>query len=306
MVRMRKPKPRFVNNARVGSYVDISFEISSESHMGPESIQFETTIHYIEKGEGEPVLLVHGIGQSLYTWRDSINELAGHGYRVIAVDMAGFGYSGHPHIYYTVEENALIIGAVLDALKIKKTSIIGFSTGALSAICYAYEHPKRVDKLVLVSPGGPNENYPFSLKFLTTWAGHTMLRYLMNENSVRKLLYSQFFDTPLITTEVVDGYFAPYQDKEVRETLAMCMTHFDDTYARSLLKGTKHSVLVFSGAEDKMHDQKIIKAYAQNIPGARHIEVRNTGHFVHEEKPGRFASETAAFLRMSDAYQMFS
>jgi pimeloyl-ACP methyl ester carboxylesterase len=153
----------FENNEYIGAYANISFDIATETEMGPETLRFETKIHYYEKGEGEPLLLVHGMGQSLYTWRENIDFFAENGFRVIAPDMVGFGYSGHLNIYYTIEENALVIGAFLDVLGIKKTHIAGFSTGALSALQFAATNPKKVDRLVLVSPGGPNEHYPFIL-----------------------------------------------------------------------------------------------------------------------------------------------
>lgn len=296
MVRMRRPMTRFKNNENVGSYKDISFTIISDSEMGPESIEFEANVHYVEQGKGKPILLVHGMGQSLYTWRNNISFLANNGYRVIGIDLPGFGYSDHPHIYYTVEEYALVIKAFLDAMKIKKAHIAAFSIGALSAVCFAAANPKRVDKLVMVSPGGPNEKYPFSMRFLTTWLGHKMFRLLFTESAMHNVLSDMFFDKTGITNEVVEEYYAPFSDKEVRDTMVMSMMHFDDEHARSLLKGLRHKTLVFSGLDDNMHDQEMIKSYANTIPGAKHIRIRNCGHLLHEEKYDRFNNETLKFL----------
>jgi len=296
-MRRRKTEERFNNNEQMGFFTDIFFEISHETNLGPESIKFETKIHYLDKGEGEILLLVHGIGQSLYTWHKSINFFVKHGYRVLAFDMAGFGYSGHPHIDYTVEENTLIIEAFLNSLKIKKVNIIAFSTSCLSAICFVKSQPERVGKLVLISPGGPNEDYPFSLKFLTTWLGHAISRLLITEASIHSILRSLCFDATIITSDVVKEYYAPYHNKDVRNTLAMSITHFDDTYPRSLLKGTKQKTLIFSGADDKIHNEERIKPYTITMPNAKHIRVRNCSHFVHEEKPKKFNEETLAFLK---------
>lgn len=300
MVKMRRPISRFKNNENVGSYKDITFTIISDSEMGAESIEFETKVHFIEHGKGKPILLVHGIGQSLYTWRNNINFLANNGYRVIAIDLPGFGYSEHPHIYYTVEEYALIIKAFLDAMKIKKTHIAAFSTGALSAVCFAAANPKRVDKLVMVSPGGPNEKYPFSIRFLTTWLGHTMFRLLFTESALHNVLSDMFFDKTAVTNEVVEEYYAPFSNKDVRDTLVMSMMHFDDEHARSLLRGIRKNTLVFSGTGDHFHDEKTIKSYAHTIPSAKHIRLRNCGHLVHEEKYDRFNNETLKFLNKQD------
>jgi pimeloyl-ACP methyl ester carboxylesterase len=291
-----RPRKHFQHDAYAGSTVDISFDIVHETDMGPESIRFDTTIRYLDEGKGEPLLLVHGIGQSLFTWRQSIDYFAENGYRVLAMDLAGCGCSGYPNIYYTVEENALIIGAFLDALRIRKTHIAAFSTGALSAVCFAHAYPQRIGKLVLVSPGGPNENYPFALKFLTTWLGRTLFMARISEASVRRVLVDLYFDTTQITPDVVDGYYSPLSCREAREALVMMMMHFDDAYARSLLKSIRHKTLVLSGTEDRLHDEETIRDYALNIPGAEHLRLRNCGHFVHEEKAERVNDAVREFL----------
>ena len=121
MSRYRRGKKAFFeNNEYMGAYADISFDITSENELGRESLRFHTRLHYFEKGEGEPLLLLHGLGQSLYTFRHNIDFLAANGYRVIAPDMPGFGYSGHVNIFYTLEENTLAIRALLDALRITR------------------------------------------------------------------------------------------------------------------------------------------------------------------------------------------
>ena len=145
-----------------------------------------------DEGEGVPLLLVHGIGQSLYTWRNSIAFFAKNGFRVIAPDLAGFGYSSHPNIYYTVEEQSLVLHALLDKLGIKHACVAAFSTGCLSAVCLAAEYPEMVSRMVFVSPGGPNENYPFTLRMLTTWLGHKLFSLLVSESSIKSLLHDMY------------------------------------------------------------------------------------------------------------------
>lgn len=292
-----RKSPQFKNSPDVGSYARIQFKIHGKTDMGEEAIKFDTKVHYVDNGEGPVLLMIHGIGQSLYTWHGNIGYFADNGFRVIAVDLPGFGYSGHPAIYYTVEEYALIITAFLDAMKIKEVHIAAFSSGCPVAVYFAGQHPQRVKRLVLVSPGGPNENYPFSLRMLTTWLGHTAARMLMSETSVYKVLRGLYFDTTMITNAKVEGYFAPYRDKEVRDTLAIALMHYDDSNAREMLKVLSQKVLVFSGTDDRMHTEEMIRPYAVMPPGAKHIRLRNCGHFVHEEKTCRFNSDAMHFLK---------
>lgn len=302
---------RFKNGRDVGSYTGVSFEITGNTELGEEKILFETDIHYVEIGEGEPLLLVHGIGQSLYTWRRNVDHFVGEGHKVIALDLAGFGYSGHPNIYYTAEEYAIIIKAFLDSLNIKKTDIAACSTGCASAVCFAAAYPKRVDKLILVSPGAPNPNYPLSMRLLSTGIGGAMFKLHYSEASIRGALQYAYFDTTQMTRDVIENYSSPFRSREVRETLISCMKHFDDEHARSLLKSVKNETLIFSGTEDRIHDISIVRAYA-GIPDSKHVRIRNCGHLVHEEKYTKFNSEACKFLKkeeeadipvLSEAYQ---
>jgi pimeloyl-ACP methyl ester carboxylesterase len=280
----------------MGAFTDISFDIISETEMGKEAIRFETKLHYYEKGEGEPLLLVHGMGQSLYTWRQSIDFFADNGFNVIAPDMAGFGYSGHLNIYYTVEEYALVIGAFLDALGVKKTHIAGFSTGALAALEYTATHPKRVGRLVLVSPGGPNDHYPLGLKLMTARLGAFYFKHFFSEAAARSVLANCYFDATQLTDDVLAGYYDPFHNKETRETLVRSMIHFDDAHVRSKLKGIKKQILIFQGLDDRIHPEEVIRMITTPLQHKRFVRLRNCAHFVHEEKPERFNEETLAFL----------
>jgi len=300
-----RPRHTFKDEEFAGDIVNISFDIEGESEEGREIIRFDTTIRYFDTGGtgGETLLLVHGIGQSLFTWRQSINFFADSGYRVIAMDLAGCGFSGHPNIYYTVEESALVIGAFLDAMGVERTHIAAFSTGALSALVYAHSNPERVDRLILVSPGGPNENYPFALRALTTWLGRTIFLTYLSETTVRSILSGLYFDATQLKPEVVAGYYKPLRHRDVRETLVRMMTHFDDTYVRSVLKSVRHRVLVFSGSEDRLHPEDMIRDYALIPPHAEHIRLRNCGHLVHEEKADKFNEAALAFLTKQYAWE---
>jgi pimeloyl-ACP methyl ester carboxylesterase len=299
-VNRRSLLRRFRNGKDVGSYAGVSFEIIGETEFGTEKIYFETDIHYIDIGDGEPVLLVHGIGQSLYTWRQNIDALIKGGFRVIAIDLPGFGYSGHPNIYYTAEEYSVIIKAFMESINLKNAHIAAVSSGCMPAIIFAAANPKRAGKLILVSPGAPNMNYPFGLKILSTWAGSAIFKLHFREASLRSMLRNIYFDATVITPEVMEGYYAPYRNREARETLSLCMKHFSDEHARAVLKDVRSETLIFSGTEDRMHNERTVRLYAGSIANSRHIRVRNCGHLVHEEKYKRFNEELVQFLQRKE------
>lgn len=108
---------------------------------------------YIDEGEGEPILLIHGFASSsLYNWIQPnwISTLTAAGYRTIAIDNRGHGDSDKPHdrSVYTPTRMAGDAAALLDHLGIKSAHVMGYSMGARISAFLALEHPDRVNDLV--------------------------------------------------------------------------------------------------------------------------------------------------------------
>lgn len=110
----------------------------------------EGQIHYAAAGEGKSVLLLHQTPRSWDEYRDVL-PILGEKYRAIAMDTIGFGDSYRLGQEGTVEEYARGVIQLLDALSIKRTSIVGHHTGGVIAVEVAATYPDRVDKLVLSS-----------------------------------------------------------------------------------------------------------------------------------------------------------
>ena len=98
----------FINSEKVGDFVEITLPASGEDEEGEIA-----RIHYLEAGVGEPLLLIHSLGQSLYTWRNVFAELSDN-YRVIAIDLPGHGYSSRPDTFhYTADDFAFIFNVII-------------------------------------------------------------------------------------------------------------------------------------------------------------------------------------------------
>jgi len=117
------------------------------------------TLNYIDEGEGDPVLLLHGFASNLQVnWAGTqwVSTLVKAGYRVIAFDHRGHGES--EKIYdssrYTIRDMAGDALALLDTLGIARADLVGYSMGARVATLMAIEHPDRVRSLVIGGMGG--------------------------------------------------------------------------------------------------------------------------------------------------------
>ncbi len=123
-------------------------------------------IRYRIAGQGEPILLVHGLGASLEFW-DWTLPLLSRRYQVAAFDLPGFGWSDTPpYELFSLEGATKLIAGVLDALGWRSATIIGNSMGGLLALNLALTESKRVDRLVLVNGGGLGQEVRWTLRAL--------------------------------------------------------------------------------------------------------------------------------------------
>lgn len=109
-------------------------------------------VHYLERGQGDPIVLVHGNGTMIEDWIVSglFDELA-KSRRVIAFDRPGFGHSDRPRSHlWTPSAQADLLAAALHKLDVRKPLVVAHSFGSLVAVALALDHPDAVSKLVLL------------------------------------------------------------------------------------------------------------------------------------------------------------
>lgn len=120
-------------------------------------------MHYIEAGQGRPILFLHGVPTSSYVWRHIIPHLALLG-RCIAPDLIGFGSSAKPNIDYSITDHIRYIEKFIDALKLDNLVIIMHGLGSVIGFDYAMKHEKRCAGLVFYESLLRSENgYDVSL-----------------------------------------------------------------------------------------------------------------------------------------------
>lgn len=175
-------------------------------------------IFVTEAGEGEPVVLLHGGGpgaSGVSNYARNIDALA-ENFRVIVPDMPGYGQSTKgidPSDPFG--DLALFVGGLLDALDIRRAHLVGNSYGGAAALRCALDRPDRVNRLVLMGPGGIGTS-----KSLPTAGLTSLLNYYTGEGPTRKKLerfIRQYlvFDGSSVPAEVIDLRYASSIDPEV-------------------------------------------------------------------------------------------
>jgi 3-oxoadipate enol-lactonase len=117
----------------------------------PRSLIRNLSLHYLDEGQGDVVLLLHGLGNSGIDWEFQVPALLAAGYRVIRPDFFGFGHSARPRTGYGPEAMAKDVQALLDNLDIAQAHLVGYSMGGAVAYQLAVSEPARWRSLGIIS-----------------------------------------------------------------------------------------------------------------------------------------------------------
>ena len=215
-------------------------------------------LHYLEQGEGEPLILLHGNGEDATYFVHQMSAFA-RTHRVIAVDTRGYGGSPRGAAPFTLEQFARDLAAFMDGLGIQGAHLLGFSDGANIALLFALAYPGRVRSLVL---NGGN---------------------LFPEGLLPAVRQQDLAD--LEKAQQVGDIRA-----EERLRLMTDAPHIDPASLASISVPT----LVVAGTDDMILPEHT-RLIAQSIPGAQLAFLEGT-HFVAMENPAAFNACVGKFL----------
>jgi 2-hydroxy-6-oxo-octa-2,4-dienoate hydrolase len=253
--------------------------------------------NYLEAGSGAPVLLVHGSGPgvSAYAnWRLTIPDLAQR-LRVIAPDLAGFGFSERPADgRYDLDRWVGQAVGLLDALGLEKASVVGNSFGGAVALRLAATHPDRVDRLVLMGSVG----VPFAI----TDGLDAVWGYQPSVENMRRLLDIFAFDPALATDELAEVRYRASTEPGVQESFAAMFPAPRQRWVDAMvtpdeaLGALPHRTLVVHGREDQVIPLGNSLHLARLIPDAQLHVFGRCGHWTQIERAREFNRLVADFL----------
>lgn len=257
-------------------------------------------ICYVRKGEGAPILMLHGVPLSLLTWRNNIDCLARQS-TVLAIDMMGYGMSGKPPGSYGPESQAQVIGEFLDALDLPQVSLIGSSYGCAVAIAFARAQPKRVDKLVLINsvgyPGGPHSlERLLRIRILAALLHPTLRTKLLGKRLLASGLRKSYANPRLASKELVEAYFTLLRRDSGETTFLATLQQFQEEKVARQFAGISHQTLVIWGAEDHVLPVANAPLIHREIRSSRLEIIPGCGHLPHEEAPELVNELIAQFL----------
>ncbi len=208
--------------------------------------------NYLEAGDGPPVVLVHGSGPGVTAyanWRLTMPGLA-PAFRVLAPDMAGFGFSDKPG---GVADLAVWVGQIigfLDALGIERASVVGNSFGGSIGIRLATDHPDRVDRLVLM--GATGISFPITEGLDQVWG------YQPSFENMRRILDYFAYSRELVNDELAEVRYRAALAPGVQEAFSALFPAPRQRWVEAIttpeekIKAIPHETLIIHGREDQV------------------------------------------------------
>lgn len=259
---------------------------------------------YYDRGSGPALLLIHGMFGDHLDWEPVLASLAER-YRVIAVDLPGFGNSDKPDIDYTAALFTTELIRLLDQLGIQKAAVAGNSFGGQIAMALALAHPERIEKLVLVTSGG--------LHRYTAEEMNANLERLSEPNllrltpAVHAVLFGRiFFDSD---TEIQRRFIRKQDAKLTRpdyrdyvRVLHRCMRLSLNLCVLGHVPALKMPVLLLHGEHDPVVLPQWIRDAAPLFPDAKLVMLPDCAHIPQLEYPARVVSEITAFVNANERH----
>lgn len=260
-------------------------------------------LHYQDKGSGIPVVLIHGYTSSTYTWKDVFGPLS-EKYRVIAVDLKGFGFSDKPEGDYSRREQGKLINGLLAHLTIEKAWLVGNSMGGETALNAALAAPDKISGLILVDSAGVlfesrNGIAPWYARLPYIGRGITALA-LAGTGIVRSGLEKSFYDDKKVTDESVNYYHRLLKTDKAQRAAMFARQQFGDHPIEDRLSEIKVPTLIIWGAEDEIIPLEAGKKMNSLIKNSGLKVYEKVGHIPEEEVPAQLTKDIIGFIEKTE------
>jgi len=255
--------------------------------------------HYVERGHGRPVILIHGFNLDLHTWTRNLDELATR-FKVYALDLWGQGYSTRQVPRCGYDLFAEQIRLFMEALDVQKASLIGHSMGGGTAIVFALRNPDRVERLVLLDSTGMPTKLPFRSRIFRLKGVAELLMSLPTDRIRRRNLEDIWIHDRGALTEDLYGEFTRYQKVAgtTEVLLSILRADFFNTLEQEIREFGQLGIptLIVWGREDVSLPVRSGEQMSRLIPGSRLEILDDAGHLANFDQAGAFNELVIDFL----------
>ncbi|MCM2333139.1 MAG: alpha/beta fold hydrolase [Anaeromyxobacteraceae bacterium] len=255
----------------------------------------EHRLAYRRAGEGEPVLLVHGITTSSFLWEGVMARLSASGrHDLVAVDLLGCGESDKPlQASYSIKAHADLLGRFASALGLGRLHVVGHDLGGGVAQIMAVRQPGLLRSLAVVNTVGYDFWPVQPITALRTPVVREIMMAALDAGAFTMLVRRGLFHKALATPALMARYLAPLRTAEGRKAFvhfARCLDNANLMEIAPDLRRLRIPALIVWGLADTYLSSAIADRLAADIPGARLERLAEAGHFSPIDAPDRLAA----------------
>lgn len=250
------------------------------------------TLHFVEAGSGDPLILLHGGHGSWTHWVANIDALASTR-RVLALDQPGFGQSFNPDPPFEIPGYAATVCALMDALALERVAVAGFSFGCTIAAATAAREPVRVTHLLMANPPGIGERNP---EVPALQREHSRIA---KEHGLRQGLVAGMKDLQLHNHDLIDDDLIALGMRNVRRTRRITRDVSRNSGMPELLAQVRQPTLVLMGAHDRHQQYRLDERLAIIRAASPHAcveQVERSAHWLPYDRADVFNERLSAFI----------
>jgi len=261
-------------------------------------------LHYIDEGQGESILFVHGTPSWSFDFRNVVKKLRGN-YRCIAIDHIGFGLSDKPEHYdYSTRNHSKTLESLVLREDLRDLTLVVHDFGGPIGLDFAIRNPERIKRLIILNSWLWSSRNDADFIRLSRVLKSPLLPFLYRyfNFSPRFILPRSFGGRPL-SKHLLSKYTRPFADKTQRNgalTFARSLLHDQDWFEslwhrRSVIAG-KPALFIW-GMKDRMITPAYLSRFQSGFPNSRAILLETCGHFPQEEEAESVTESIREFLR---------
>lgn len=245
-------------------------------------------MHYRDEGEGPVVVLLHANYSSLFMWEPWVAALRDR-YRVIRLDLPAHGLTGpEPSGNYTLERIQQLFEKFVDEKDLGRFTVVGTSIGGTVAMRFTADHPDRIERLVLISPGSLEPR----VRGRTTPANvpkvADVLGYILPKSFTRFMLTNDYGDPERVTEAVVDEWYEMWMREGNRLAMLNLLRQYVSGGVEDKIRAVSVPVLLIWGEKNKRVPLALAYETEEllvNSPEVRLEVLPGIGHMLVQEAP---------------------
>ena len=267
------------------------------------------SLHYVDEGCGQPIVMVHGNPTWSYLYRHLIKRLRSE-YRCLAPDHLGFGLSDKPKDWsYLPADHATNLTALIEELGLKNITLVVQDWGGPIGLSYAVDHPENVARIIIMNTWAWPVNRDWYYIAFSGFVGGPIGRMLIRRYNffARSIMRQAFGDKGKLTKAAHEHYLRALATPEDRKgcfvfpkQIIGSTPWLGQLWDRIPTLNGKPKLIVW-GMKDIAFREKELKRWERTFPEARSIRLSSVGHYVQEEAADELAEAVVPFLKETSA-----